>query len=641
MKRFLLISVAMGVVAAAVAACDKKSVNNECAFFSGGAGATAQYHRNEACPTNPFPSDQMRNGGVVTIPVERIAYVMPDTAAFSQARDYLQSTIDTLDIDGFSTLAPIVIPLSHAVDPSTAAAGVKLFVVTTGATPTLTPDTTHTFTATWDDQFRALLLQPDVPLEEKTQYGIVVTTELKDSALQPTNRAPDFQRYLKDAPTSITAALVAGAGVPADHVALAFTFRTQTITDGLVSIRNQIFGATALGSSLTPAFTNPDAQIPGLDSGYFVRGTPDFDQNIADDATLTTADVPNIAALATGTFDAYKFRDALLEPFNPAYVSGAQLGPTEHIQFRLTIPTGVAPPGGWPVVLYQHGLGGSASDVYNIGNKAAAYGFAAIATEAVAHGRRGGVFEIFNWDSMPATRDNFRESVADDLQLLRLARNAQGNGTAPFDQLDTSDVTFMGISLGGILGGTFTALAPNVPNSALVVPGGHLAFELTAPGVGKQYLWNFVSSRAGINPLTDEADFLTFVKGFDLLVQTGLDPCDAANFGVHVRTPGRQLGVEVKNVLIQESKGDTWVPNEANEALRRAIGIPVVTSAMNDVAGVSAAWVYTTAAFPALASAGEPHGWWSDLCNERVQTFTWIQSHGTMLIDPTAISCVN
>ena len=644
MRRLGLVLLGSGVVAAAIAACDKKHSTDECAFFSNGAGATAQFHLDSACPTNPFPSDVLRNGASIAVPSERVGYVMPGDARFDIAREYLRTTSLTLDGDGFSPLAPIVIPLSHPIDPATAAAGVKLFVVTTGASATITADTTHTFTASWDGDFRALLLQPDTPLEEQTEYGIVVTTELKDMAQQPTNRSPDFARYLHGTPSPEIQALVNGAGVLPDHVSLAFTFRTQTITAGLVSIRDQIFSPTSLlGSSLLPQFTNPDPQLVGLDAGYFVRGTANFKQNIQDNATLTTDLVPNIGAVATGTFDAYKFRDDPALPFNPAYVFGGQLGPTEHIQFRVTIPTGPMPAGGWPVLLYQHGLGGSAVDVYDIGNQVAAYGWAAIATEAVAHGRRGGVFEIFNWDSMPATRDNFRESVADDLQLLRLLRNAHADASVQhgFEQLDANNVTFMGISLGGILGGTFTALAPNVPDSALVVPGGHLAFELTAKAVGKQYLWNFVSSRAGINPITDEPDFLIFVKGFELLVQTGLDPCDPANYGVHVKTPGRQLGVEAKNVLIQESHGDNWVPNDENETLRRAIGIPLVTTSENNAAGISAAWVYTTSDFPALASQGEPHGWWDHLCNERVQTFTWIDTHAQKLTDPLQTTCTN
>lgn len=642
-KSLFVVAGAFAAVALA-AACDKKTTHESCPFVSAGAGATAQFSDDVACPANPFPSDRMRNGGTLDIPLERIAYVMPNTPRFDTARAYIGNIIPTLGADGFSPLAPILVPMSHPVDPATAAAGVKLFVVTTGATPTLAPDTTHTFTATWDDDFQALVLQPDTPLEEKTEYGVVITADLKDAAQNPTVRAPAFQTYLAGTPDPAIAALVSGAGVPDDQVALAFAFRTQTISDGLVSIRDQIFGATALGSSLVPDFSNPDAQIPGLDSGYFPRGTADFKTNIGD-AGLTTAQVPDIGGVATGAFDAYKFRDDKMEPFNPAYVSGAQIGPTEHIQFRLALPTGPMPVGGWPVILYQHGLGGAAVDTYDIAEKANTVvpnGFAVIGTEAVAHGLRGGVFEIFNWDDMAATRDNFRESVGDDLQLLRLMRNAHDLGIAPFDQLNTDDVTYMGISLGGILGGTFTALAPNVPDSSLVVPGGHLSYELTAEAVGKQYLWNYISSRADIDPLTDESEFLVFVKGFELLVQTGLDPADPANFGVFVSHSGRQLGVEPKNVLIQESQGDNWVPNTENETLRRAIGVPIFSTAQNDVTnGVSGAWVYTTAAFPALSSAGEPHGWWSKLCNERVQTFTWIQTHSQQLPDPTTVTCTN
>ncbi|HVO31623.1 MAG TPA: hypothetical protein VMV18_12840 [bacterium] len=645
---WIVSGLAAATLAIGIAACDKKTAAPpHCPYVSAGSGATVQYSADPACSTNPFPSDVLRSGATLNIPAERLAYVMPPDATFDTARTYMGKILATMETDGFSPLAPIIIPMSHEIDPTTAAAGVKLFTVTTGASAAVTLDSAHTFSATWDPNFQALVLQPLLPLEEQTEYGVVVTADLKDTNQLPSVRAPAFELYVKGTPAPEITALLAGAGVPQDQVALAFTFRTQTIAHDLVAIRDQIFGATAVGSALQPAFTNPDPQLTGLDSGYFLRGTTGFDTNIGD-ANFVESDLPHIGAVATGAFDVWKFRDDKLLPFNPAYVADGSLGPKEHVQFRVAFPTGTMPAGGWPVVLYQHGLGGAAVDVYNIAEKANAVtgtggnGYVVIGTEAVAHGRRGGIFEFFNWDNMASTRDNFRESVADDLQLLRMMRNAHDQGISPFDQLNVSDVTYMGISLGGILGGPFTALAPNVPESALVVPGGHLAEELTAPGVGQAYLWNYVSSRADINPLADEASFLIFVKGFEIAVQTALDGADGANFGVHVLTPGRQLGVEAKRVLIQESHGDTWVPNDENETLRRAMRLPIDTSATTDATnGVSGAWVYTTAAFPSLATDGEPHGWWSHLCNERVQTFTWVQSHGTDLIDPTTVTCSN
>src|SRR3954462_6558412 len=100
MKRLALMVVGAGAAAIAFAACDKKHASNACSFFSNGSGATAQFHLDSSCPTNPFPSDVMRSGDTVTIPPERVAYVMPDSATFDIARDYLKKTSESLDADG-------------------------------------------------------------------------------------------------------------------------------------------------------------------------------------------------------------------------------------------------------------------------------------------------------------------------------------------------------------------------------------------------------------------------------------------------------------------------------------------------------------------------------------------------------------
>jgi hypothetical protein len=639
MKRVgLFVALAMAGFAAVAACGGKKSSNGgPCAFVSAGVGATAQFHADSTCETNPFPSDVLRTGSTVTIPVERLAYVMPKTATFAAARTYLQNTIGTIGNDGFSTLAPIVIPMSHEVDPATVPTGIALFIFDSAGNPT--KDTSHTFEGAWDPLLQALTLQAQTPFDEKTTYGIVVTANLLDNVGLPTNRAPEFERYLISTttppPADITALMAAAgtSGITPDTIALGFTFHTSTVSAGLVAIRNQIFAAGVVGSSLAPQFLYPsDQQLPGLIEGVWAAGSQEFIDTLAPDTQ------PNLGFLATGTFDVYKFRDDKELPFVASYLTDATSSPTEHVDFRVALPVGVPPAGGWPVILYQHGLGGSSFDVFHIGNLAAPSGFATIGMSAVAHGRRGGVFEIFNWDNMASTRDNFRESVADDLQLLRMMRNGHAAGVAPFNQMNTDDVSFMGISLGGILGGTFMALAPNVTDGALIVPGGHLSFELEAPGVGQAYLYQYISSRAGLDPVNAPADFQIFLKPFEILVQTGLDPADPVNYGKHVVTPGQQLGVEAKRILIQESKGDTWVPNTANEALRRAIGIPIFTTPQSDVVnGVSGAWVISSAQFPSLS--GEPHSYWGKLCNEQRQTFTWLASNGTIVIDPATVTC--
>ena len=99
--------------------------------------------------------------------------------------------------------------------------------------------------------------------------------------------------------------------------------------------------------------------------------------------------------------------------------------------------------------------------------------------------------------------------------------------------------------------------------------------------------------------------------------------------------PGAQFpDTPAKSVLQTISIGDTWVPNDTNEALQRALGIPTLTQASSSGTAISGAWVFDVTDFPQV-SGDEPHGWFSDLCGAQEMAFTWLESSGTELLDPT------
>jgi dienelactone hydrolase len=611
----------------------KSGSNPVCGFQHGGTGgATAQYHADTSCFTNPFPDDVLRGGsGTPVIPASRFSYVLPDTSDFAQARTYLQTIADGLDADGFSTIAPALISLDHAVDPATAANGIRLFVFDTAQNAA--PDS-HTFTATWDADLSDLVVQPDLPLLPSTTYGIVVTADLLDTNGRPTVASRDFVKS-QQTPTAPVATLLAAAnaaGITTDRIALAFAFTTQTESDDLVKIRDLVFGAGTLGSSLEPSIQVSDPALPGIEEGYFLSGTTGFNDNVGVTASS------NMGAVLTGAIDSYDFRGSGVA-FQAPLLNGTQTPPANHFPFRVTFPKTAPLPGGYPLVIYQHGLGGSDADVYEWGQKLAPRGYAVVAIPAVQHGRRGDVIDFFNWDSMPGTRESFRQTNADQMQLVRMLRNARAAGTPPFDTLNVDDITYFGISLGGILGSAPLSLIPGMPRGLLVVPGGHLSDELFAAKVAGAYLWPFISERAGIDPLAQPDEWNRFLKAFQNLVQIGLDRGDPVNYAVHTVTPGAQFpGVTPKRVLMLESLGDNWVPNVANEALRRALGIPILTTPATDAGGLSGTWVYSAADFPQVGTA-EPHGYFGILCQEQEQGFHWIDSGGTDVIDPLSVTC--
>ena len=110
----------------------------------------------------------------------------------------------------------------------------------------------------------------------------------------------------------------------------------------------------------------------------------------------------------------------------------------EDVCFSLSVPKGVPmPEGGWPVILYGHGTGGSyrspmgngfAGDFAKIDVEGTLVGAAVLSFDQVMHGPRRGETELgpdvlfFNFANPKAARGNALQSVADWFRVERLAR---------------------------------------------------------------------------------------------------------------------------------------------------------------------------------------------------------------------------
>jgi Pla-1/cef family extracellular lipase len=179
------------------------------------------------------------------------------------------------------------------------------------------------------------------------------------------------------------------------------------------------------------------------------------------------------------------------------------------------LPALVKPDNGWPVVILQHGLSGNKEQMLAITGALSVYGIASVAIDAPLHGSRGfdidgdgntegaadidgslNTLDYINLSTLLAGRDNFRQTITDILGL-RLGLNFVGAADAvgtPVDlMVDTSNVHYFGVSLGGIMGISAAAMA-NTPldpqvdglfkiqTSSLSVPGLMLAnFGIESP----------------------------------------------------------------------------------------------------------------------------------------------------------------
>jgi Pla-1/cef family extracellular lipase len=220
-------------------------------------------------------------------------------------------------------------------------------------------------------------------------------------------------------------------------------------------------------------------------------------------------------------------RDRNLTKFSPVpQPMGSNMG-FETLDVQVTVPnpqvatalglTLEKPEGGWPVVILAHGITLQKENMLAITGALSLAGFATFAIDQPIHGSRGfdlngdGVDELnattvsathyLNLAVLPAARDNVRQSVA-DLLGLRLGLNAVVDTTASQSvDIDTSNVSIFGVSLGAIISGNFASVANtgfSGPLSAFDSMFAIQAASLESPGGG---MVNFLLESAVFGPL--------------------------------------------------------------------------------------------------------------------------------------------
>ncbi|MDT0581681.1 MULTISPECIES: VolA/Pla-1 family phospholipase [Alteromonadaceae] len=220
-------------------------------------------------------------------------------------------------------------------------------------------------------------------------------------------------------------------------------------------------------------------------------------------------------------------RDRNLTKFSPVpQATGGNEG-NETLDVQITVPNPMVagalgitlekPEAGWPVVMLAHGITSQKEDMLAITGALSLAGFATFAIDQPIHGSRGfdlngdGVDDLnattvsathyLNLGSLPTGRDNLRQSVS-DLLGLRLGLNAVVDATATQSvDIDTSNVSVFGVSLGAITGGNFASVANTGFEGPLAAFDGLFAVQaasLESPGGGTA---NFLLESAAFGPL--------------------------------------------------------------------------------------------------------------------------------------------
>jgi len=583
----------------------------------------------------PFPNSLLFSGstdGTINVPVADPTD--PSAAA----------TLALNQMDGFSTTAPLVAQVSRPVNPATLIVGttVRVFEVTTadsgavsGVVGELGP--TEVFATASGTAIAILPLQP---LNEKTDYMVVLTDGITDEAGDALQAGVLFNLVKGSTPFERASAalepvrlltgsmLLAAAGaapeITAESVVMTWTFKTQSIRDVLQAVEDQ-----TVASPLTVAPT-------GMNTTAFNPALPG-----SADVYIGTLDLPYYQTAPGGGVSA---EDAL-NAFAPEATS------TVTVPVMMTVPNadaaggGDAPAAGWPVTIFQHGITQNRTNVLAIADAMANAGIAVIAIDLPLHGvtdpmspvsadsspfpndreRTFGTttvesdgmpdysgFHFYNPARLPAARDNARQAIAD---LLVLSASISGLQGAP---VDASRKTFIGHSLGGIMGTTFLAYDDSVTAASLVAPGGGIARLLSNSGSFGPIL-NAGLAASGAPP--GSAAYEQFLT----VAQTVVDSADPIN---HAATLASANSTSIHMVQILD---DGTVPNSVATAplsgtlpLAAQLGLQQISS---DAAGGSLV-VLTEGAHGSLLTT-DP----SPAATVEIQTevATFAASNGTLL----------
>lgn len=506
--------------------------------------------------------------------------------------------------------------------------------------------------AGWTSRFRTLVVQPDgVPLAPGRTYAAVVTRAVRTTRGDALRAAPAFAAIRDDAPgaRSTPAGMLYGgaadrvatlAGPSFDRRAIVglAVFTTQTthrqlrvIRDALVGGRHgpapqldmdpmtaRPYGVARFGARAHAGWTATlDAWLGAAPRGRDGMELPG--ERHGSEPTTTGMAHDAIGVVLTGTFVSPEFR----RPYTGTTDRGdgtfapdaAPVDAAKRIPVTLVLPRGAPPPGGWPVVIYGHGLGGQRQQLLNVANELARVGVATAGIDTATFGQRArgreadtlslypgtyqgpdGLPDLPSYDqedffgglsNILALRDNFRQTALDYVQLRRLLANpaldlssvaAEYDGATP--RLDGAHVGYVGNSLGGILGTLFAAVEPEANPFVLNVPGGGVLTALCAdsPVIGGtlrlagtivfRYPGDVAFDR--FHPLTN-------------LIQGVADGADPASYGEDVTAITMGRG---HDVWVTEAEDDEVIPNRSTELLARAMRLPQVMPTPRLVAGL-------------------------------------------------------
>ena len=602
----------------------------------------------------PFPNDLYFSG------------TTDGTINIQPANGLIPQQVGLNALDGWSTTAPMRVNFASALNPASFnASNVRVYQVTvsntnkavSGFTRVLTYGTDYSVGVATDTGVGPLILEirplrplqpssgpllPTDPLPPGTGYLVVLTNGImmangqaatadRDYASIKTALGPTINpagcATLPNAPMQgacgFTASHMAVAANPAlgaaavnpANVIVSFHFSTQATRDTLRVLGQLTFLAPppAIVVNAPPgtplnAFNPQFPPIANVRLGtvtvpyYSYIPTAQAPGGISTDSTVLRRAWTAAAAPPAPLTDPLNERN--LTRFNPV----PALVANKAIPLVVSVPNanspsgGTPPPGGWPVVIFQHGITGDRSNALAIAGAFAQAGWVVAAVDLPLHGiasttnplYQASNEQTFNLDLVVnatgaagpdslidasgthyinltyplASRDNQRQAVVNMLALTRALPTLDLDGNPATADINPGRIAFVGMSLGAITGIAYGSVLPSpstlVRTMAFSVPGGGLAELLRdSPTFGPRI--NAGLAAQGLMPGT------TMYNQFMRDVQAIIDAGDSLNYVVSTASQRTIYFSQVVGANPPPPLPDQVIPNSATQRLITAI----------------------------------------------------------------------
>ena len=250
-------------------------------------------------------------------------------------------------------------------------------------------------------------------------------------------------------------------------------------------------------------------------------------------------------------------------------------GNVQQARFVCIVPASASASKRARPLLFGHGLFGSASAVDGIaalatGANAVICGtdFSGMSSEDLPN-----AFGITrDLSRLPTLADRLQQGILNFLFLGRLMVHPQGLSSNPefAGKIDTRRLYYAGGSLGGIIGGALTAVAPDHERAALLVPGFRFSLLLTRSA-------QFGRFAAVLYPTYPDAVEQALINS---MIQLLWDRGEANGYAWHL-TRDPLPNTPRHTVLLHEAFGDHQVANIATETEARLIGARLRTPALD------------------------------------------------------------